>query len=514
MEVEAVRSYLAEHHVEDLILELTESLLKDKPMQPKKFLLGKLEEEIGDGVSRREQSISLGSAAAGGLVPAMRHSSGGMDVSSEHLKRLFESTRSITAEIVPKETINIIIRETAKLLNCDRVSLFVYNPKIKMLILTASNLAKPIRVQPGQGIAGHVFETQETVSIPDCYQDPRFDPGFDKLTGYHTKSLLVMPIVDFENETVGVLQAINKLKTTAARPAESKEKEENSTAENPEGASTTSSKEQQSGNQDATTRTSFSPIDELLLGHLTQHAGIALRNAEVYRDAIVASERANGLLHVIQALSQDLGTQSTILTITMHASELVQADRCTVFLVDEGKDQLWSVSSDREIRIPKSSGIAGECATGGPEGRGIVINIPDAYEDARFNQQIDQKTGYHTQSMLCVPIRNSTETKVIGVIQMINKIEIDQEIGIFLDEDCEVLETFAKFVGEKLQVSSLLSSTTPKNKGLAKGLGSGGMAEMPHSAEAERIPRRSSGRTNCGPIITEEEAEEGEMDEG
>lgn len=98
----------------------------------------------------------------------------------------------------------------------------------------------------------------------------------------------------------------------------------------------------------------------------------------------------------------------------MHASELVQADRCSVFLVDENKDQLWSVSSDsgKEIRIPRSGGIAGECACA-EEGRGTVINIPDAYADKRFNQAIDQKTGYHTQSMLCVPIRNSTETKVL-----------------------------------------------------------------------------------------------------
>ena len=95
-------------------------------------------------------------------------------------------TRAITAEIVPKDTIDIIIRETAKLLKADRVSLFVYNPRLKMLILTASNLAKPIRVQPGQGIAGHVFSTQETINIPDCYKDERFDPGFDKLTGTDT----------------------------------------------------------------------------------------------------------------------------------------------------------------------------------------------------------------------------------------------------------------------------------------------------------------------------------------
>merc|ERR1719236_373979 len=115
-----------------------------------------------------------------------------MEVPGHHLIRLFEATRSITAEIVPKETINIVIRETIKLLNCDRVSLFVFDKRINMLVLNASNLEFPIRVNPGQGIAGHVFSTQETVNIPECYEDPRFDPGFDKVTGYRTKSMLTM----------------------------------------------------------------------------------------------------------------------------------------------------------------------------------------------------------------------------------------------------------------------------------------------------------------------------------
>merc|ERR1719377_335358 len=111
----------------------------------------------------------------------------------------------------------------------------------------------------------------------------------------------------------------------------------------------------------------FTHIDEILMENLTQHVSVALRNAEVYRAAIVTSERANALLHMIQSLSQDLGVQSMILTITMHANELVQADRCTVFLVDEKKQQLWSVSTDsgKEIRIPKTAGIAGECAMEG-----------------------------------------------------------------------------------------------------------------------------------------------------
>merc|ERR1719230_2232209 len=107
------------------------------------------------------------------------------EVPGRLLINLFEATKNITSEIVPKETINIIIQETIKLLQCDRVSLFVYDKRIDMLVLNASNLEQPIRVKPGQGIAGHVFKTRDIVNIPNCYADKRFDQTFDKATGYH-----------------------------------------------------------------------------------------------------------------------------------------------------------------------------------------------------------------------------------------------------------------------------------------------------------------------------------------
>merc|ERR1712194_827036 len=90
------------------------------------------------------------------------------------------------------------------------------------------------------------------------------------------------------------------------------------------------------------------------------------------------------------------------------------------------------------------------------------------------------KTGYHTRSMLCVPIRNSTETKALGVLQMINKIEVDGEIGVFTEEDVEVLDTFAKFVGEKLSShSSILQNGGRGNSGNRKTApgGAAGMSE-------------------------------------
>lgn len=399
-----LQDYLKDNKIEDLVLELTEALLRDRPTDPKRYLWERLSED--DSVP--EWGRHLGVASKSLVVGQI------MDVPGQHLIRLFESTRSITAEIVPKETINIIIQETIKLLNCDRVSLFVFDKKTKWLILSASNLTKPIRVQPGQGIAGHVFQTQDSVNIPDCYEDKRFDPSFDKSTGYRTKSMLVMPIIDFEGESVGALQAINKV-------------------DNGE----------------------FNQVDELLMGHLTQHAGIALRNSEVYRDAITANERANGLLNMIQSLSQDLGTQSTILTITMHANGLVQADRCTVFLVDEAKGQLWSVSTDsgKEIRIPRTAGIAGEACQ-----ERKIINIPDAYKDPRFNQAIDKRTGYHTQSILAIPVIDDHQ-RSLAVIQMINKKDGDEEVSQFTEEDVRTMETFAKLVASKLASSTLLKTS-------------------------------------------------------
>merc|ERR1719240_995855 len=284
------------------------------------------------------------------------------DVPGIALRQLFEATKRITKEIVPKDSVNAVINETINLLKCDRVSVFIFDPKIDMLILSASNLPKPLRVKRGQGIAGTVFEQKETVNIPDCYADSRFDKTFDLQTGYTTKCMIVVPILDYEKNSVGVLQAINKM-----------------------------------GEEGEV----FDSGDVLMMQHLAQQAGIAYRNAELYGGALKSSERSAGLLKMLNALTQSTGAQSMIMQLTLHAKELAQADRCTVFMLNLERGELWSVSTDtgKEIRIPKNKGIAGECCM-----EKKIINIEDAYQDSRFNPALDKASGYHTQSILAVPI--------------------------------------------------------------------------------------------------------------
>lgn len=110
----------------------------------------------------------------------------------------------------------------------------------------------------------------------------------------------------------------------------------------------------------------------------------------------------------------------------------IQADRCTVFMLDKEKNELWSRVAlgmdSQEIRFPADKGLAGYVVkTGEP------LNITDAYSDERFNPDIDKKTGYVTKTILCMPIKNNNQ-EIIGAFQVLNKIG-----GVFTKGDEDLL---------------------------------------------------------------------------
>jgi len=91
------------------------------------------------------------------------------------------------------------------------------------------------------------------------------------------------------------------------------------------------------------------------------------------------------------------------------------ADRASLYLIDNENDELYIQAGEITLKLPKSQGIAGACAT-----EKKPINIKDAYQDERFNREVDQRTGYRTQTILCMPIK-SFSGDIIGVSQFINK---------------------------------------------------------------------------------------------
>lgn len=119
--------------------------------------------------------------------------------------------------------------------------------------------------------------------------------------------------------------------------------------------------------------------------------------------------------------------------IAEETKNAIQADRCTVFLWDKDTDELWSkvalgLDSSQEIRFPADKGLAGYVVKNGES-----LNIADAYNDPRFNPEVDTKTGYRTKTILCMPIMNNNR-EIIGAFQVINKID-----GVFTKNDEDLL---------------------------------------------------------------------------
>jgi len=101
-------------------------------------------------------------------------------------------------------------------------------------------------------------------------------------------------------------------------------------------------------------------------------------------------------------------------------SQMLSSDRSSIFLYDPSTNELVSriakgLDQSQEIRFPATKGLAGFVAT-----TRETLNVPDAYEDERFNRQTDKVTGYRTRSVLAAPLIGRGD-KVIGVIQVLNR---------------------------------------------------------------------------------------------
>ncbi|CUG90589.1 cAMP-specific phosphodiesterase, putative, partial [Bodo saltans] len=137
-------------------------------------------------------------------------------------------------------------------------------------------------------------------------------------------------------------------------------------------------------------------------------------------------------------------------------------DRASLFLVDKERNELYSTVADstggNEIRFPCGRGIAGVVAS-----TAVGENIRDAYQDDRFNREIDKRFGYRTESVLCEPIVLNGE--VLAVAQLVNKLdEKSGNVSTFSAADQESFRTFALFAGISIANSHLLEFAVKAGK--------------------------------------------------
>jgi GAF domain-containing protein len=132
--------------------------------------------------------------------------------------------------------------------------------------------------------------------------------------------------------------------------------------------------------------------------------------------------------------------------ISQEAKSLVDAERCSIFIVDDEDKILWTKLSDGigRIVIGLDSGVVGDTYR---KKLPQIVNNP--YDDERFLPNIDKKSGYTTKNMITVPIFNS-KRNVMGILQLLNKKRFD-----FDNEDLELLTFFANYVSGSLELAIL-----------------------------------------------------------
>ena len=184
------------------------------------------------------------------------------------LERMLDLSMRLGRSSELNEILGVIIDALRDLLDADRATVFTHDRARSELVIHVAHgmggeKAKEIRIPDTAGIAGACASTRTTINISDAYADARFNQEIDRTTGYRTKSILAIPLIDHEGGLVGVAQVLN------------------------------------------TRHGQFSVADERLAAGIASNAAIALRRAQLIEDhlARVQLERELSVAREIQESS-------------------------------------------------------------------------------------------------------------------------------------------------------------------------------------------------------------------
>lgn len=150
-------------------------------------------------------------------------------------------------------------------------------------------------------------------------------------------------------------------------------------------------------------------------------------------------------LRILSSPSTSL--QMFVSSIVLEVMRVLQADKCSIFFVDEVRRELWCVGSVDMVNfcVPLDKGIVGLVAR-----EGKLINLADAHAHKDFDPTVEKRSGYVISSLLAVPIKHTIEvTRIVGVIQVFNKFNKFGTIGgHFSDQDAAEMQKFSMLIGD------------------------------------------------------------------
>ncbi|MCB9638808.1 MAG: GAF domain-containing protein [Myxococcales bacterium] len=332
----------------------------------------------------------------------------------KQLQAVIKISRTLALTHDKKQLLKLIMDTVTDLMEADRSTLFLIDHENQEIVsqVIQGEESVHIRMPIGQGVAGWVAQTGETVNLIDAYKDPRFHVKVDQKTGYTTRSILTMPLRTLQGHTIAVIQVLNKSSGLA-----------------------------------------FSEEDEQLLEAISAQAAIFLENAGLYStllqknrelsDTSRALQQRNYELDILFSIEQQMSgafeLDEMLSNILQRSTELLHCEAGLIGLIDKDKQlRLHSIQAEKsnELKgrvLKQSEGFMGWSAR---YGQHILSNNP--IEDNRFKADFAHQLGLSVRGVLCVPLLNGDTA--IGAIELINKRNGRENFG---DSDLRILSLIA-----------------------------------------------------------------------
>jgi adenylate cyclase len=228
----------------------------------------------------------------------------------------------ITSQLDLDQLLQRVMTEATRILGAERSTLFLHDEKTRELFSRVAMGAKigEIRFPDHAGIAGTVFATGKTVNIPHAYADLRFNPSFDKQTGFFTRSILCTPLINKQGTIIGVTQVLNK-----------------------------------SGG-------AFSAEDESRLKAFTAQVAIALENAKLFEDVQKIKNYNENMLESMSNGVITLDQNDTIVTCNAAGVRILKQTSATIIGHSAAQFFLgrnaWIIERIEKVRAEKIANVA------------------------------------------------------------------------------------------------------------------------------------------------------------
>jgi len=143
---------------------------------------------------------------SGGMneTPSQRH------LSVADMEAILAVTSKLAAPFDLMTMLSEVVSAAKQVLKADRGSVWLYDPAADQLVLEIGTGSAPVRVSASAGVVGASARNRRIINVPDCYADERFNPEVDRASGYRTRCMLTLPLVDHKDVLVGVMQVLNK----------------------------------------------------------------------------------------------------------------------------------------------------------------------------------------------------------------------------------------------------------------------------------------------------------------